>query len=674
MKQKRKQVSLLTMAAVMLFSSFGIPAGALDAGSAQNDETDEAQVTYLSDLDWEWAYAGVPNNVLYGDKDAAESAGATRKLPKKDYRYNGTNMHMYISYDACVGNYSYDSIITLDTTQMVDKGIGTAACSEIVYKIDGGYDTFKTTIAFDAYTMGNRTRPSSVQFKVMASKENDKSDEYETLFDSGVVYTSDSGSSRPYFVPQDVSVSVSGYKYLKLWVSDAGETGSGGANATNQSDDVDWAFARLISKEEESSPSAADIAAGITEINAPQFSDEAIALPEVPEGFTVSIKSSSDESVIASDGSIIWPAYDTKVKLVLTVANGADTADTAEITVAVPGVGMWRVLLKQTIDTAKEAQQHYPQNLIPAVKDDFEAALAAAEAVYADLDATDDEIYAADKNLILMMHYLKFTANKDGLKEAIDHAKDVINSGNYLDDDKMDAYKAALAAAEALYDDDVTDTEITPAIEALRAAETELNEKPVIQLDTAELEHQINMSDALDMALYIDNDAKTTFISTLQEAKDLLAKAKEDPSSVTQEEIEAMTAKLHAARTALRLIPNKDALEELLNKANNYKAQDYTTASYAVFKAAVQLATEVYNDPLADKDDVDNAIEVLNTAIDGLVANSGTAEDPGTSEEPGTEEPNDNENPTTGSSPLLPLGVLVVLAGAGAIVLKRRCH
>lgn len=206
------------------------------------DEETEQTVTYLSDLDWEWAYASA-RNTMHGDAGNVTSKGR----PKKDYRSNGTNQPMYISYDACAGVYNEGTIRGLESTKLVDKGIGTSACSEIVYKIDNNYDVFLATAAFDVYTMGNKNRPSSVEFKVLGSKENDISTEYVTLYDSGVVYNSDSGdASRPYFVPQDIEVSVKDYKYLKLWVWDAGETGTGGTNPTNQSDDVDWAYARLV--------------------------------------------------------------------------------------------------------------------------------------------------------------------------------------------------------------------------------------------------------------------------------------------------------------------------------------------------------------------------------------------------------------------------------------------
>ena len=60
------------------------------------------------------------------------------------------------------------------------------------------------------------------------------------------------------------------------------------------------------------------------------------------------------------------------------------------------------------------------------------------------------------------------------------------------------------------------------------------------------------------------------------------------------------------------------------------------------------MATAVYNDPLADQDMVDNAVKVLDTAIDGLVLNSGTVEDP-EEQEPGVSNPDDTNQSGTDS-------------------------
>ena len=134
---------------------------------------------------------------------------------------------------------------------------------------------------------------------------------------------------------------------------------------------------------------AKDIADGITEITAPAKGAEKLILPTVPEGFTVSIKSSSNEAVIDLEGNITPPALDTKLKLVLSVSKGDDTAETRELTVTVPGIGMWKILLKQTIDAAELEAENLPEHIIPAVKEKFLAALRNAKTLYAKADATD---------------------------------------------------------------------------------------------------------------------------------------------------------------------------------------------------------------------------------------------------------------------------------------------
>ena len=74
---------------------------------------------------------------------------------------------------------------------------------------------------------------------------------------------------------------------------------------------------------------AATEAAKITSLTNPEQGAAVLTLPTVAEGYTVSIKSSSNTGIIALDGTITAPDETTEVKLVLTVSDGAgDTADT----------------------------------------------------------------------------------------------------------------------------------------------------------------------------------------------------------------------------------------------------------------------------------------------------------------------------------------------------------
>ncbi len=63
---------------------------------------------------------------------------------------------------------------------------------------------------------------------------------------------------------------------------------------------------------------------------------------------------------------------------------------------------------------------------------------------------------------------------------------------------------------------------------------------------------------------------------------------------------------------------DKTALRTRVEEAENYKAEDYTEDSWAVFIAALADARGVLEDKAAAQDDVDQALEDLNEAINGL--------------------------------------------------------
>lgn len=85
-------------------------------------------------------------------------------------------------------------------------------------------------------------------------------------------------------------------------------------------------------------PTVADIASGITSIAAPAKDATSLTLPTVPDGYTVTIKSSDHTSVIQADGTIIPQSADTTVNLVLEVTRTLDGAKalTGSLPVVVP--------------------------------------------------------------------------------------------------------------------------------------------------------------------------------------------------------------------------------------------------------------------------------------------------------------------------------------------------
>ncbi|MBH9818463.1 cell wall-binding repeat-containing protein, partial [Clostridioides difficile] len=76
----------------------------------------------------------------------------------------------------------------------------------------------------------------------------------------------------------------------------------------------------------------------ITSVTQPTQDATTLTMPTVASGYTIKIKSSTNESVIAKDGTIVPPDTETKVTLVFTVTHTSSgkTADTGEIEVTVP--------------------------------------------------------------------------------------------------------------------------------------------------------------------------------------------------------------------------------------------------------------------------------------------------------------------------------------------------
>lgn len=88
----------------------------------------------------------------------------------------------------------------------------------------------------------------------------------------------------------------------------------------------------------EASQTASTVAGGITSIPAPAPGATSLTSPTVPSGFTITIATSSNTGVVATNGTITPPAAATTVNLVFTVTDTSDdtTANTSSIAVIVP--------------------------------------------------------------------------------------------------------------------------------------------------------------------------------------------------------------------------------------------------------------------------------------------------------------------------------------------------
>lgn len=264
--------------------------------------------------------------------------------------------------------------------------------------------------------------------------------------------------------------------------------------------------------------------------------------------------------------------------------------------------------LNAAIEYAKsqQAKDEY-QYVVPVVKEKFEAALAEAEKVNADATATQETVDAAYENLLEMIHHLDFTGNTSELKVLVDVAKG-LNEEVYTPETWAPFAEALKAAEAVLADENALQSDIDDAKNALQTAMNALKKIPVYK---SELEKLVNRVDGkYDLSKYTKETADI-FKAALDAAKAVLA-----DENATQAQVQAAHDNLRNAEFGLRLIPNKDALEDLINKVENMDLSKYSDDVQKEIRSALDNAKAVMADENATQDDVDGAVKLLQASVD----------------------------------------------------------
>lgn len=272
-----------------------------------------------------------------------------------------------------------------------------------------------------------------------------------------------------------------------------------------------------------------------------------------------------------------------------------------------------RTLLALLLDLADALEE---ENFTAATWAAFEAALEAAEEVYADEDATQEEVDEAVEDLL------------DAL-EALEAVEGFVNrialtllfaAAELLEEEDFTAatwavFEAALEAAEEVYaDEDATQEEVNEAAEDLLEAMEALELRP--EINRAVLAALLALAEALD-----EEDFTEETWEALEEALEAAAEVYADEDA-TQEEIDEAVEDLIEALEALETVEgvvNRIALAVVLVFANAREEENYTEETWEVFEAALEAAAEVYADEDATQEDIDEAVEDLIEAMEALV-------------------------------------------------------
>ena len=268
-----------------------------------------------------------------------------------------------------------------------------------------------------------------------------------------------------------------------------------------------------------------------------------------------------------------------------------------------------RADVQATINFINENILNDVEGLRPGKVEALKDAVAAAEELLASEDATADELKAANKAMTKAAQELWEIVAKTELNALIEAANGYLD-GSYTTE-SLEALQAAIDAAQAVaINDDATTAEVTDAITNLSSAIAGLES---ITLDTSALEHEIEL--VSEMIANIDNYVPSS-VEGLQEkldaAKTVLSNA------TTQAEIDEATKTLREARLNARTKADTSALEEIIAYANSLDLAGYAAESRNMLDRTIVAVKRVLADPEATQEEVDQAVQTMQIAIDGL--------------------------------------------------------
>ncbi|MCD8207373.1 MAG: hypothetical protein LUD72_05510, partial [Bacteroidales bacterium] len=300
----------------------------------------------------------------------------------------------------------------------------------------------------------------------------------------------------------------------------------------------------------------------------------------------------------------------------------ADLASALSGLEEVPAEDPGRTALEAAITTASALvdETGYTEESMNALQD----ALSAADKVYADGNASQNDVSAATGDLVSAMNALEkvaetVEADKTALEAAIDVAA-ALNESNYTAE-SWAALQTALNRAKDL-DADATASQddVDAAVDMLMGAMASLEKVA----DKTALGAVIDAAEALDEDDYT-TDSWYRLTTVLNNAKDTY-----DAETATQEEVDKAASDLMNAIIALEkdtVTVDKSGLESAIEQAEGLNEADYTERSWEDLTKALDAAQDVMDKDEATQDEVNEALTNLMTAIVNLNKTDDTSGD-----------------------------------------------
>lgn len=268
-----------------------------------------------------------------------------------------------------------------------------------------------------------------------------------------------------------------------------------------------------------------------------------------------------------------------------------------------------KVALSIAIEVAKDYTDDKLINIIPAVVNEFKAALANGEEVYANKRADQDTVDLAFARLARAIHMLEFyKGDKTDLNKLVDSLTG-LKEADYTTESWSLFAEALQGAKDVIADENALQVDVEDAYKELNEAFGNLK----LRADKTKLENFVNKVMGIDGSKYT-NSTYQVFTKALENANLILEK-----ENATQSEIDNVYNELIVAYLNLRLIPDKNLLQDLINQAQLLSAVNYTPLSWQNMVQALDHANEVLADLNADEATVNAALDKLQLSINNLV-------------------------------------------------------
>ena len=269
-----------------------------------------------------------------------------------------------------------------------------------------------------------------------------------------------------------------------------------------------------------------------------------------------------------------------------------------------------KTALQIAVDTANSLKaQGALDNVVPAVVTEFESALEKAENVLVDQSADQTAVDTAFYRLANAIHMLDFVKGDKSALEALLEKANGYEEENYTTDSWTALQEAIEAATEVMNDENALESDVKEALNNLTDAIGNL----VLRADKTRLQAKYDELTGLDSSLYTEA-SWPQLEGALESAKAVL----DDPDA-TQEAVDNAYEALIRAQLSLRLIPNKDLLQDLINKAETLNAANYSAKSWNVMQNALEEAKATLGNENATQEEIETAIKGLEAGIDNLV-------------------------------------------------------